>query len=134
MTQKIEITKYIIEKLNLKAPTDRSFKAWIQTIWKNPRNKSFGGLRLTDRGFELLTKSEVKSYEIKLEDSDIIFENKFILWLDNTFNCPFYISKTRIYFFNERPAVQLVLFSGNLQKYYLAHQKFAKKQLDDAQY
>ena len=100
MTQKIEITKYIIETLNLNSKTERSFKAWIQAIWKNPRNKPRGGLRLTDRGFELLTKADIKSYEIKLENDDLIFDNKFILWLDHTYDCPFYILKNKIYFFN----------------------------------
>jgi len=127
MTQKVEITKYIIEKLNLKSSNERSFKAWIQTIWKNPRNKSHGGLRLTERGFELLSKSDIKFYEIILENNDFIYDNKFILWLDNTFDCPFYIGNKKIFFFNERPAVQLVLFSGNLQKYYQAHQNFSEK-------
>lgn len=127
MNQKIEITKYVIEKLGLKSPSERSFKAWIHTLWQNPRLKEKGGLRLTLKGFELLTKSEIKYYEVLLDNNELTFENKFILWLDSTFDCPFFISRNKIYFFNEKPAVQLVLFAGNLQNYYAAHQNFSKK-------
>jgi len=127
MNQKIEITKYVIEKLGLKSPSERSFKAWIHVLWQNPRSKEKGGLRLTPRGFELLTNADIKYYEVRLDDNDLTFENKFILWLDSTFDCPFFISRNKIYFFNEKPAVQLVLFSGNLQNYYTAHQNFSKK-------
>jgi hypothetical protein len=129
MNQKTKITRYLIEKLNLKAPTEKSFKEWIYAIWQNPRQKDHGGLWLTQQGFELLCKAELKFYEVKLEDVDLQVDNKFILWLDNTFNCPFYISNTKIFFFNEKPAVQLVLFSGNLQKYFQAHQNFSNKLL-----
>lgn len=131
MNQKFELTKYLIQKLNLISPSEKSFKAWIHIIWQNPRIKEKGGFRLTQRGFDLFSKAEVKYFEVILDNTELHFDNKFILWLDNTFNCPFYFTKQKIYFFNEQPAVQLVLFSGNLQKYYQAHQRFAEKQLDN---
>jgi len=127
MNQKVKITNYVIEKLCLKSPNEKSFKSWIHILWQNPRFKEKGGLRLTLRGFELLSTAEIKYYEVHLEENSLIIDNKFILWLDNTFDCPFFISRNKIYFFNEKPAVQLVLFSGNLQNYYLAHQNFNKK-------
>ncbi len=130
MNQKVELTKYLIEKLNLISPSEKSFKAWIHSIWQNPRLKNNGGFRLTSKGFELFSKADIKFFEVLLDKTELNFDNKFILWLDNTFNCPFYITKQKVYFFSERPAVQLVLFSGNLQKYYQAHQRFAEKQLD----
>lgn len=132
MNQKIEITKYIIEKLNLVSPDEKSFKLWIKTIWENPRIKEFGGLNLTERGFELLKQAEIKCYDVKL-DGPLPYHSKFILWLDQTFDCPFYISKYYIHFFNEKPAVQLVLFSGNLEQFFQSHQKFQEKQLDKIQ-
>lgn len=128
MNHKLEITKYVINYLGIEPKNEKSFKSIYHSIWQNPRTKELGGYRLTRKGFELLSKSDIKYYEIRLEDRDINFDSKFILWLDRTFNTPFYLSETKIYFFNERPAVQLVLFSGNIQKYYRAYQNFAKKE------
>lgn len=127
MNQKVEITKYVIKKLNLISPNEKSFRQWIHAIWQNPRQKDHGGLKLTPRGFEILEKAELRYYEVKLEESKFDIDNKFILWLDHTFNCPFYIGNKKIFFFNEKPAVQLVLFSGDLQKYYQAQQNFSEK-------
>ncbi len=75
MNQKTKITQYVIEKLNLKAPTDKSFKDWIHAIWQNPRQKNHGGLRLTPRGFEILSKADIKFYEVKLETSEFYVDN-----------------------------------------------------------
>lgn len=131
MNQKIEITKYVIEKLNLNCPNEESFKLWVKTIWQNPRIKDFGGLYLTKEGFRLLKQAEIKCYDVRLDnDTEIQFNNKFILWLDQNFDCPLYITKNFVHFFNEKPAVQLVLFSGNLQQFFQAHQTFQEKQLD----
>lgn len=127
MNQKLEITKYVLNYLGIKTQNDKNFKSIYHSIWKNPRTKETGGYRLTRKGFELLSKSNIKYYEIRLEDRDITFDNNFILWLDQTFNSPFYLSETKIYFFNEKSAVQLVLFSGNIQRYYRAYQNFSKK-------
>lgn len=131
MNQKVEITKYVVEKLQLKSPTEKTFKAWIHAIWQNPRSKDRGGLRLTERGFEILTKADIRSHKVMLEDDFLIFDSKFILWLDRTFNCPFFIDSKKIYFFSEEPAVQLILFSGKLRNFYYAHQRFSEKQQVD---
>lgn len=127
MNQKLEITKYVIEKLNLISPTERSFKSWVHALWQNPRTKDKGGLRLTEKGFDFLGKAGIKYHDIRLEEQEINVDNKFILWLDNYFDCPFYLTRKKIYIFNDKMAIQMVLFSGDLQKFYQAHQKFAEK-------
>ncbi len=126
MNQKLEITRYLINELSLKGKE----KNWINVIWQNPRLKEKGGLKLTERGFDLFVRGQIKFYEIILENQILKFDNKFVLWLDNTFNCPFYLTHKKIYFFNEKPAVQLVLFSGNIEKYFQAHTKFNKSLID----
>lgn len=128
MNQKIEITRYVIDKLQLVSPTEKSFKSWIHAIWQNPRMKAIGGLRLTERGFDLLKKADIQNHEIRLENKELSNDNKFILWLDNYFRFPFYLNKRKIFVFDDRTAVQLILFSGDLQKFYQAHQNFAQKQ------
>lgn len=89
--------------------------------------KEQGGLRLTQDGFDLLCKAEIKYFEVQIQDPEFSVENKFILWLDRVFDCPFYITRRKIYFFDKNPAVQLILFSGNIQKFYQAHQRFQEK-------
>lgn len=132
--QKIEITNHLISKLELISPNEKSFKSWVHKIWQNPRSKDRGGNRLTLDGFLLMKKAEIKYFEVRFNKPYVEVDNKFILWLDQTFNCPFYIDRKKIYFFNERPAVQLVLFSGDIQRYYKSHQEFSEKQLDKNQY
>lgn len=128
MNNKVKITKYLIDNIKLNSPNEKNFKSWLHIIWQNPRLKDKGGLRLTPRGFELFSKSDIKYFEIKSEKDNFIEDNKFILWLDNHFCSPFFITRNKIYVFDEHTAVQLVLFSGNIRKYYNAHLNFLKKQ------
>lgn len=131
MNTKLELTKYIINTLNLKIQNKKDITLLLHNIWKNPRLKKYGGLGLTSVGFDLFLKTDIKYYEIKSEQDNIISDSKFILWLDNHFTSPFYIRKHKIVVFDEHLAVQLVLFSGNIQRYYQAHTKFAEKQNTD---
>lgn len=127
MNTKLEITKYIINTLNLKIQNKKDISILLHKIWKNPRLKNKGGLGLTTEGFELFLKSDIKHYEINSEKENVIVDNKFILWLDNHFTSPFYLKKQKIFVFDDHLAVQLVLFSGNVWDYYQAHKKFTEK-------
>jgi hypothetical protein len=115
MNQKTEITKYILESMQLDATDDRVRKT-IPTWWYSTRQKKQGGLRLTDQGFEAFQTAGIKEYRIKFEDT-IHFTNQLMIWLDQLIDSPFYLRNKEIYVFNEKMAVQLVLFSGNIQKY-----------------
>jgi hypothetical protein len=115
MNQKTEITKYILESMDLDASDGRVRKT-IPTWWYSTRQKEQGGLRLTDQGFEAFQKAGIKEYRVKFEDT-IHFTNQLIIWLDQFIDCPFYLRNKEIYVFNEKMAVQLVLFSGNIQRY-----------------
>lgn len=118
MNQKIEITKHILESMGLPATEERVRKT-IPTWWYSTRQKEQGGLRLTEQGFEAFQKAGIKEYRVKFEDN-IQFTNQLIIHLDQLIDSPFYLRNKEIYVFNEKMAVQLVLFSGNIQKYTLA--------------
>ena len=123
MNQKIKITKYIAEQFNL--PTDdKSIKKLIPAWWFNPRKKEIGGLRLTDEGFARAT-AHLKSYKVMF-DEPVEYTNQLIIWLDHFINCPWYVTKKEIFVFNEKMAVQLVLFSGNITRYGAAKAKKPK--------
>lgn len=121
MTLKTEITKKILESLELDASAERVRKT-IPTWWFSTRDKEKGGLRLTDQGYECFLKAGIKEYKIKF-DEPVHFNNQLLIWLDHFIDCPFYLRNKEIYVFSEKMAVQLVLFSGNIYKYSAAKAK-----------
>jgi hypothetical protein len=126
MKTKIEITKYIAEKYNL-ATDEKSIRQWMPQWWQNPRKKSKGGLRLTDEGFSRLT-AHFKPHKVEL-DQDFDYTNQLIIRLDNFITCPWYISSKDIYVFDDKMAVQLILFSGNIEKFSTAKALSIKNRL-----
>lgn len=130
MNTKFEITKTVLTLSNLPI-SDSRIENTIFTWFSNPRTKEKGGMRLTEQGFNSL-KTVFKFYDIKFQNP-IKFTNKFTIWLDKHFQYPFYITSKNICVFDERSAVQLIVFSGDIQKYYRANIRFAEKQQDSNQ-
>jgi hypothetical protein len=118
MDQRTEITRYVLQQAD-KPHDDAYVKKMLSAFWMNPRQKTKGGLRLTDSGWDWLRQADLKYYQIDLP-KEIEWTNQLIIRLDQFIECPFYITKKSIYVFGERMAVQLVLFSGNIQKYGLS--------------
>ena len=115
MNQRIEIVKYVLNTLG--KPSDDTYaKKMLPAFWVNPRQKEKGGLRLTESGHEWMQAADIKCYKIDLP-KEIDWTNKLIIQLDQFIESPFYITKKSIFVYSEKMAVQLVLFSGNIQKY-----------------
>lgn len=115
MNQKREITEKVLKILKPDASPElvnRAMKTW----WVSTRNKSKGGLKLTDLGYTCFIQADIKDYTIKFENP-IQITNQLHIWLDHFIDCPFYITEKEIRVFSEKMAVQLVLFSGNIYKY-----------------
>jgi hypothetical protein len=115
MNLKLEITKKVLDIVR-PGTLEKDFKKYINLWWVNPRNKDTGGLRLSKEGYEALLHAGIKEYVIKYDDQ-IDYTSQLILLLDRQVNSPFYLSKTEVTVFEERLAVQLVLFSGNIVRY-----------------
>jgi hypothetical protein len=118
--QKIDITHYLAQQEGLEN-NERTIKRLLSTFWQNPRIKKTGGLRLTEKGFEVLSK-HFKSHLINFENPKLAkenwnFTNQLILRLDNYIDCPWYINHKQIWVFSDKMAVQLVLFSGDVRKF-----------------
>jgi len=124
MNLKSKLTKYIAETLGLKTD-EKSLRKLQSILFLSTRNKSKGGLRLSDQGFDTLQKADLKFYKIKL-DEPVVYNNQLIIWLDHFIDCPWYITNKDIYVFGEKMAVQLVLFSGNIVKFTIAKDKSTK--------
>lgn len=125
MNQKTKITELVLKSAGLNVDQGR-IKKTIPTWWANPRNKEKGGLRLTEQGFEAFQTANIKCYEIKFEEP-LFLTNQLTIWLDQNMDCPYYLTNKKIWVFGEHMAVQLVLFSGDLQKFFRAKKRFAEK-------
>jgi hypothetical protein len=120
MEQKSKITEYVASQEGL--PSDpKSIRRLVAAWWQNPRKKDKGGLKLTDEGFARLTKY-FKAHRVNFEE-EIEYTNQLILRLDNFITCPWYITKKNVWVFDDKMAVQLVLFSGNIVKFSSAKAK-----------
>ena len=118
MRWKETYTKIFLNQLGF--PTnDETVQEHFKLWWKNTREKKEGGLRLTDEGYETLKKLEIASYEINFP-ADMTVTTQVIIFLDKFINCPYYLTKDSIIVTNERKAVELTLFSGNVRKYGIA--------------
>lgn len=126
MNQKVKVTEFTMDTLGLEI-TPTLVKKIIPIWWYSTRTKTSGGLRLTEQGFKCTSGAGLKNYKIKF-DEPISVTNKLIIWIDNNIDCPFYITNKEIYVFSENMAVQLVLFSGNIQRFHSAKERFKEKQ------
>lgn len=120
MDQKTQLTKILLEQLEI-STDQKSLKDWYRLWWVNPRPNNFQSMRLTDRGCEdFEEKLKLKTYKIIFPTPLETVTNQFILDLERFIDGPYFVSRNYIKVFTEKMAIQLVLFSGDLQKYTLA--------------
>lgn len=128
MNRKNEITSKVLALSNPNY-TKKDFSAAKCAWWRNPRTKDQGGLQLTDQGFEALAKADIKYYKVRLDEKFRPRDVRTILWLDHYINCPFWFDRhtNSIIVFDERTAVQIILFSGSIKKMLRAADRIAKR-------
>ena len=117
---KLHITKIASEHLGWSSDSKTLSKNY-QLIWQNTRKKSIGGFRLTDYGYDILKNQlQMKSYEVHYP-KELVLTNQNMIWLDHFIDGPYYLGKKSIIVFTEKLAIQLILFSGDVQKFGLAY-------------
>ena len=84
--------------------------------WYNQRSKTQTGLRLTDIGLKYIDDVQIKKYEIEFPDS-VKINSQLLIWLDRFLDCPYYLGKKSIYVTKEKAALEMYLFSGDIQKF-----------------
>ena len=103
-----------------KEVTEESIKKQHMLMWQNIREKGDAGLRLTKEGFAFVVEqADLKVHEIHFPN-DINFTPQVFLYLDNFIDCPYYVTKKRIYVFSEKMGLQLMMFAGDIKQYGLA--------------
>ena len=115
MNWKETYTKIFLQQLG-KTSNDVSVKEYLPLWWQNTRNKTHGGLRLTEAGFDILSEIDLAVYEIPYP-RDMPITSQVIIFLDQFIDCPYFLTNRAIWVTNEKKAVELTLFSGDLRKY-----------------
>ena len=116
MNLKETYTKIFLQQAN-KTVNETTVKEYLPLWWQNTRSKNTGGLRLTDAGYDFIKINlELETYHIPFPP-DFKMTTNVIIWLDNFINCPYYIEKHGITVTNEKKAMELHLFSGDVRKY-----------------
>jgi hypothetical protein len=131
MDIKSHLTKVVSKQLGW--PDDsKSLAKNHSIIWQNPRKKDIGGMRLTDEGFTVFTEQmDMKSYDIEFP-KEFTLTNQVTIWLDRFIDGPYYITKKSIIVFKEKTAVQLVLFSGDVEKFGMAKAMSLKNNTEES--
>lgn len=121
-------TKIFLKELG-KSYNDLAVKEFMPLWWQNNRSKNTGGLRLTEAGFDILTEIDLATYDIPYP-RDMPLTTQVIIFLDQFIDCPYFLTNRSITVTNEKKAVELTLFSGDLRKYGLT--KALSRQKKDA--
>lgn len=116
MNSKDTYTKIFLKQSDI-AITDVNIKIYTRSWWQNTRQKSAGGLGLTEEGFDYLkNKLDIRFYEVHLP-RDFKLTTHTIIFLDQFIDCPYYLTKHSIFVTGEKKSMELYLFAGDLNKY-----------------
>jgi hypothetical protein len=116
MNWKETYTKVFLKQSDI-AITEANVKEYMSVWWQNTRSKDVGGLRLTDKGFLHLTeKLDIQSYDVPFPD-DFTLTTSTLIWLDQFITCPYWLGRDHITVMDEKKALELHLFSGDVKKY-----------------
>lgn len=122
-------TKIFLKQLG-ESIAEHNVKGAMPLWWYNTREKDVGGLRLTQDGLDVIQKLELATYEIPWP-LDMTLTTKIIIFLDQFIDCPYYLTDRSIIVTNEKKAVELTLFSGDLRKYGLTKAMTRQKKDED---
>lgn len=116
MNKKELYTKVFLKQSNI-AVSELAVKTYMPKWWKSNRTKDTGGLRLTDDGYDFIIDTlDIKMYEVPYS-VNMEFTTQVIIWLDQFIDCPYYLGPKSIFVTDERKALELSLFSGDVRKY-----------------
>ena len=119
MNWKETYTKVFLKQAGI-AISESSLAEYMPVWWQNTREKDSGGLRLTEAGMVfLMEKLELATYDIPFPP-DFKITTQVVIFLDKFIDCPYFLTNKGLTVTNEKKALELHLFSGDVRKYGLA--------------
>ena len=116
MNWKETYTKIFLKAADI-AITEANLQEYVPVWWQNTRSKDEGGLRLTNEGMTFITdKLELATYDVPFP-RDFQLTTQTIIWLDHFIDCPYWLGTHGITVTDEKKAIELHLFSGDVKKY-----------------
>ncbi len=116
MITRDSLTKIFLQQWG-KSTDDANLKLFGRKWWQCNRASKQDAFRLTDEGFEFMTKElEIKMYEIPFTES-IELSPQTIIFLERYIDCPYYLTNQSITVFSERKSFELMLFSDDIRKF-----------------
>jgi hypothetical protein len=107
----------IFLKQSGKSVNEVSMQEYMPQWWMNTRSRDEGGLRLTDEGLRFIVEElDLQTYDVPYP-TDFELTTQTIIFLDKFINCPYYMGKRGITVTDEKKALELHLFSGDIRKY-----------------
>lgn len=114
---RIAYTKIFLNSAGI-SPNEVNVKLHASEWWYNVRSKTKGGLRLTTAGRDFLKKDlDIQFFKVEFPPETNIQKTNVLLYLDEFITCPYYLTPKYIEVTDDRKAVELSLFSGDLEKY-----------------
>lgn len=125
MSRKDAYTSVFLKAGN-KEHDKESVKDQKKIWWYSTRDKSSGGLRITDACLEFIeTQAQIKTYAIELP-KELTIGPQIIIWLDQYIDTPWHLEKRILKVLSEKTAFELYLFSGDVKKYGIARTMAAR--------
>jgi hypothetical protein len=116
MNWKLTYTKIFLKNADITV-NEANIKEYMPVWWQNIRQKESGGLRLTDDGIMFVKeKLGLSTYDVPFP-ADFKLTTQTLIWLDQFIDCPYWLGTHGIVVTNEKKAVELHLFSGDVKKY-----------------
>lgn len=116
MIGRLTLTKVFLQQWG-KSTDDANLELYGRRWWQSNRVNKPNAFRLSDEGYEFLTKTlEIQMYEIPFTEP-IELSPQTIIFLEKYIDCPYYLTNQSITVFSERKSFELYLFSDDIRKF-----------------